>query len=266
MRGINVMLFEGYRQKVLLRIFRATLIFFLAGGTCPAATSGAKNSGQELKILFVGNSYIYVNDLPGVFSGLARAGGHATHVDSVAYPGWTLEQHAHSSVTRSLISQKSWDYIVLQEQSVLPVFSADRRRRMIPAARILKKEAQAREARILLLMTWAHRDGLNQTGLNTFVRMGNALAAAYQETGQELGIAVIPVGSAWQEARRQKPLFPLWQEDGSHPSQSGTYLTACVFYAALFKESPVGLECTAGLTQRTCAFLQNVAAATVLNK
>jgi hypothetical protein len=56
----------------------------------------------------------------------------------------------------------------------------------------------------------------------------------------------------------------LWQDDASHPSTAGTYLAACVFYAAVFRQSPDGLEFTAGLPADSAAILQKVAAQEVL--
>jgi hypothetical protein len=45
---------------------------------------------------------------------------------------------------------------------------------------------------------------------------------------------------------------------------SGTYLAACVFYATIFRQSPVGLGYDDGLPSGEAHTLQTVAAATVL--
>lgn len=55
------------------------------------------------------------------------------------------------------------------------------------------------------------------------------------------GAELVPVGLAWQRARELRPLIPIYDADQIHPSPLGTYLTACVFYGALTKKSPVGL-------------------------
>jgi hypothetical protein len=52
--------------------------------------------------------------------------------------------------------------------------------------------------------------------------------------------------------------------DGLHPTEEGTYLTALVFYAVLFQQSPEGLPYRAGLSEETALFMQAVAAETVL--
>jgi hypothetical protein len=56
----------------------------------------------------------------------------------------------------------------------------------------------------------------------------------------------------------------MWQSDGSHPTVSGTYLAACVFYATIFRVSPVGLADDDGLPSGEAHSLQTVAATTVL--
>jgi hypothetical protein len=79
-----------------------------------------------------------------------------------------------------------------------------------------------------------------------------------------LAVAVAPVGYTWAIVRQESPGIGLWQDDGSHPSTAGTYLAACVFYAAVFRQSPDGLEFTAGLPADSAAILQKVAAQEVL--
>ena len=64
--------------------------------------------------------------------------------------------------------------------------------------------------------------------------------------------------------RRQNPQLDLWQDDGSHPTEQGTYLAACVFYAVLFRQSPQGLTYGDGLAADTVRVLQTLAADTVL--
>jgi hypothetical protein len=63
----------------------------------------------------------------------------------------------------------------------------------------------------------------------------------------------------------QDPQLQPWQEDGSHPTEQGTYLAACVFYAVIFQESPQGLSYTRSLSAETAHQLQGVAAGRVLN-
>jgi hypothetical protein len=182
----------------------------------------------------------------------------------VAPGGWTLAQHADSEATLAQLRAATWDYVVLQEQSVRPTQARDRVDLMYPAARSLAAEADKAGASLLLYMTWGRRDGLPEKGFADFEAMQAELTAGYTAIGEELGGIVVPVGLAWQAALVRDPDVHLWQEDGSHPSLSGTYLAACTFYAVVFRESPEGLAFTGGLAAQQAGALQRIAADTVL--
>ncbi|MBN1304998.1 MAG: hypothetical protein JXA13_11240 [Anaerolineales bacterium] len=216
------------------------------------------------QILFIGNSYTYTNDFPTIFSKLNRSGGHEIRVAARVPGGWSLDDHAHSDLTLYNIREASWDYVVLQEQSVLSALPAEREGSMYPAVRLLNQEIKAVGARTILFMTWGRRDGLPEEGFEDFDDMQTEVTSGYEAVAGELDILVAPVGLAWQTAIEREPELDLWQADGSHPSLEGSYLAACVFYAFIFQESPVGLDYLAGLELSEALFLQVVAAETVL--
>jgi hypothetical protein len=85
-------------------------------------------------------------------------------------------------------------------------------------------------------------------------------------------VPVAPVGYAWFVVRRAHPEIGLWQDDGSHttaagtyPTAAGTYLAACVFYAAIFRQSPEGLTFEGGLADAQARVLQAEAGQSVLD-
>ena len=77
---------------------------------------------SPLKILFIGNSYTFVNDLPQICVGVAASAGDVISFDSYAPGGYSLQQHALDNNTVNKIKQGDWDYVVLQEQSRRPSF------------------------------------------------------------------------------------------------------------------------------------------------
>ncbi|MEI8333738.1 MAG: DUF4886 domain-containing protein [Chloroflexota bacterium] len=222
-----------------------------------------QGTGPCTRVLFIGNSYTYVNDLPGTFAEVARSGGRDVEVGMAAIGGATLGDHVASSATQGALAAQSWDVVVLQEQSQLPAVDAFRIGGFDPAVRSLVKTIHSAGARPLLFATWAHRDGWPEERLNDYASMQDRIDAAYVGIGRELGVGVAPVGAAWAAVRASDPGIDLWQPDGSHPSAAGTYLAACVFYAAIFGESPVGLGGRGGLPAETARALQQAAAAVV---
>ena len=216
------------------------------------------------RILFIGNSYTFVNDLLGMFTKLAKSGGHRVETGMSAQGGWFLSDHVNSAETLSQIKSSKWNFVVLQEQSELPASEQLRVSRMYPAARTLVKKIKEVGADPILFITWAHRDGWPDNGMPSYENMQSAINIGYTTIGHELDLRMAPVGYAWSKLRQQNPQLNLWQEDGSHPSEQGTYLAACVFYSVIYKESPVGLSYTGNLSTEDAQLLQKMAADIVL--
>jgi len=263
--------------------------FLLASGCGPAGavTRDAKAAPGAVQVLFIGNSYVYYNDLPPMLARLAASAGHEVRAEMVAKGGWTLEQHVASDETTGKIASRAWDYVILQEQSVIPSIPAEREAKMYPAARALHTQIAARGAQTVLMITWGRQKGLPKVGFAArgvqavlrmiwgrqkglprvefadYGGMQAQLATGYETIGAELGAVVAPVGLAWQKAVAKQPDVALWDPDGSHPAAPGSYLAVCVLYATLFGENPQGLSYHADLPPDEARFLQAVAAETV---
>ena len=183
------------------------------------------------RILFIGNSFTQRNDLPGMLAALAASAEPARRVETgrVIANGMALKTHWTRGEARALIRTKRWDFVVLQEQSTRPLKNP---RLMHEYVRLFDGDVAAAGARTALYMTWARRESFDRQ---------DELAEAYTSIGRELGALVVPVGTAWKLALADDPALVLHDRDGSHPAPAGSYLAACVFYAALFGESPVGL-------------------------
>jgi hypothetical protein len=245
----------GIAAAVGLGVFSLQL-----GGGCP----DAGRAPVCTRVLFVGNSYTTVNDLPGVFASLARSGGHRVEVGTAAGDGWTLADHAASSATATKLASAKWDMVVLQEQSQIPSVDQFRQTQMYPAARRLIATIRNQGALPVFYLTWARQDGWPENNLPNYGSMQAAIDDGYLGIATEQQVTVAPVGYAWSTLLGQATPATLWQADGSHPTPAGTYLAACVFYATIFRESPAGLGYHAGLPADQAAKIQEVAAATVL--
>lgn len=212
------------------------------------------------RVLFLGNSLTYYNDLPNMFAQLARSGKHKVEVGMYAPGGWSFQDHVNSVESIGAIQSQKWTYVVLQEQSAVPAVEGWRIYNMYPAARSLVPQVRSSGATPLFYLTWARRDGFPDYGMYDFESMQAQVNNAYYSIAAELDVPVVPVGSAWRLALVQHPEVTLFQEDGNHPTEEGSYLAACVFYGAIFHESPVGLRYRGGLPKEIAAVLQAVAA------
>ena len=77
---------------------------------------------QPVKILFLGNSYTAVNNLPNLVYNFALSKGDTLITNSYTPGGYTFQQHSVDSNAIAKIYSNQWDFVVLQEQSQYPSF------------------------------------------------------------------------------------------------------------------------------------------------
>jgi len=217
----------------------------------------------SLRVLFVGNSYTFTNDLPGEVVKLATSAAvnPLIQVSSVTAGGATLKNHWDSSGAVAEIGKATWDVVVLQGQSVEPLYDPTS---FATHAQLLAAKVKQAGAAPLFFETWARQAGNDVYSYawsgGTPKAMQAGLRQAYAAAASAAGAQVAPVGDAWEATLAAYPQMPIFAADGSHPSVHGTYLSACVFYAALAGKSPKGLGYRpAALSQAEADALQQLA-------
>lgn len=183
-----------------------------------------------MRILYVGNSFTSRNNLPGMLAVMASARGIEVEHRLISAGGASLRQHLNAGKALDEIAGGSYDVVVLQEQSTLPVKSPAR---MLDSVRDFHSAIEAAEARTALYLTWARRNAPESQA---------ALTAAYAAAAGETDALLVPVGLVWERflAAYEEPV--LHDADNSHPALAGSYLAACVFLVALLGEDPRGIE------------------------
>lgn len=224
---------------------------------------------DSVSVLFIGNSYTYVNDLPTVFSNLTISLGDEATIDSKTNGGFTFQNHLTDPLTHTKIQSKPWDFVVLQGQSQEPSFPTSQvnTATLPPAIELADSVYDNRYcSQPMYFMTWGRQNGDPQwDSINTFNKMNLRLRNAYVRFADSAQSCVAPVGVAWKYVRDNHPTINLYSGDGSHPSPEGTYLAACTFYASVFRKTPVGAGYTFGLDPTIAGQLQNAAAISVLD-
>jgi PKD repeat protein len=224
---------------------------------------------DSISVLFIGNSYLSVNNLPQMAQDLTESLGDHMLMDSKMNGGFTFQSHAFDATTYNKIHSKPWDFVVLQGQSQEPSFPFDQvSQQTLPYAQQISDSVYASNqcSQVNYYMTWGRQVGDPQwDSINTFDKMNTRLRNAYLRIADSTNASVSPVGVAWKYVRDNYPSINLYAGDGSHPSLEGSYLAACTFYSSLFQKSCVGASYTAGLNPQTCAILQLVASSIVLD-
>ncbi|MEZ4977678.1 MAG: T9SS type A sorting domain-containing protein [Chitinophagales bacterium] len=225
------------------------------------------------RVLFLGNSYTYVNNLPNLIDQLAISAGNDLIYDSNTPGGYTFQGHSTNATSLNKIASNQWDYVVLQEQSQIPSFPPSQvATDCYPYAAILNDSILSNNpcTEPLFYMTWGRKNGDASNcafypPLCTYAGMQDRLKTSYMELATNNNASVAPVGVAWEMVRNLYPSIELYSPDESHPSLAGSYLAACVFYSSIFRETSLGLSYTAGLDSLSVYRLQDIASSTVLD-
>lgn len=200
-----------------------------------------------MKILFIGNSYTYYNDMPSLFSALAETNGKACDVKSITKGGRKLYQNLSgedemAQEIAALPSQvETYDACVLQENSTYAIGHNDLFREGVKGHIELLSSVVSK---FYLYETWSRKEGsptLEENGWTTET-MTSGIALAYREVGQIYGAEIVPVGEIFYACVRKYPEIELYHPDKSHPSYTGSALSAIAHYRAIFGELPKTLE------------------------
>lgn len=251
------------------------MISKLVFGLFSIAILTSSTFAQQTSVLFLGNSYIYTGNLPATLYSLALSGGDTIVHQSNTPGGYTLEGHSTNTTSLGYIANSDWDFVVLQEQSQKPSFPpAQVATETLPYAEILvdsiKSSYECSEP--VFFMTWGRRDGDQQncqfySPLCTYDGMQQRLRESYLLMAQNNVATASPCGAAWKQVEIADSLLwrSLYSGDGSHPSASGTYLNACVFYSTIFRKTPVGLPYYSTIGQSTAETFQQIAEDVVMD-
>lgn len=304
-----------YRSQLL-----AILVFLPAAinPTTIVANEPAATPAKLVRVLAVGNSFSrnagkYVADI-------AEADGNQVTVFQAAPGGCSLERHWTCAAQfeanpedprgrpyddkslRQVLAAETWDFVTIQQVSIRS-FEPETYR---PFAQLLHAyiRKHAPRAEILIHQTWAYRadDPLFRSPEFQVQDMYRQLTAAYEGLGAELGCRLLPVGTAFENARlgdrwpdrfpdpdfdrtkAKPPALPdqrwslhvgyRWSKndagepslryDGHHANVAGEYLGSAVWYEVLTGCNVLGNRFVPdGLDAPRVALLQQIAHQTV---
>jgi hypothetical protein len=184
------------------------------------------------KVLFVGNSYTYFWNLPLTVQVMSEKDSIILETRQSTGGGMSLRQHwnhENNLKTKDIIENNKFDIIIIQDHSMQAINKPDS---LLYYGRLWGELIRKSGSKVYLYTTWARQNDPQKQQMIT---------DEYNKLAKDIDAVVVPVGQAWEKVRKLRPDIQLFDKDGSHPSPSGTYLSACVFYAVLSGKSPLGL-------------------------
>lgn len=184
-----------------------------------------------MKILFIGNSHTYMNDMPELTREMIEnAAGTNCEVFMLAYSARSLKWHMGEEYfsERFNILHGGYDYCIIQEQAH-PM--ADENDTITYAGKIIELCRKV-NTKPVIFETWAEKaKPENQEEMNR----------RYQELSKNQGVLLAPIGEVWSAVKTEAKNIPnsdLYWIDGEHASAIGDYLISMVLTRVITEKLP----------------------------
>ncbi len=154
----------------------------------------------RLRLLFVGNSHTFFNDMPEMVAERFRKDGYDCEVAMIAHGGWSLTQAVEEPEVQFNIRYGHYDYVMLQDMS--NPFESERR--FMRAIGTLVQWVREAGARPILYLPWTRCDGESRQA---------AMTASYKKASEEFSVPLAPQessgGSIGENIRRPRCIMKM---------------------------------------------------------
>ena len=217
--------------------------------------------------LFIGNSYLYYNDsLHNHFKRIVKERNpnfNVRGIKSATISGARLEHHNldHLLKPMAIGFVEKFDLVILQGGSGESLTPENRNSFSKKVKEYIDKiKSMDSKAALYMIPSYV------RPHKNYDPKLMRIIEDMYVKAGQRNNVLVIPVGLAFENAYKKIPNIKLHKSDGTHPNLLGTYLAACVVYASVYKESPIGIlyDYFGSIRSEDKLFLQEIAHETVV--
>lgn len=168
---------------------------------------------ELIKVLFIGNSHTYYNDMPSLVKRRLDEEGYDCHVTMLAHPAWFLAQHVEDPEAKFNIRFGGYDYVVLQEHA--HPFGPEEK--FFEAVRTLTDWIKEAGATPVIYLTWAQKNEPEAQ---------QRMTDAHKRIAEETGSLLAHVGDEWWGYMRSWPELEMYADDGAHASPAGSDFAA----------------------------------------
>lgn len=205
-----------------LHLFLFIIVLLSCSSDEPEVITSTK---PDLRILYVGNSLTYTNDLPILVKELGIREGLTIEYTELLFPNYSLEDHWNDGKVQKEIQKGTYDFVVAQQgPSALPESQV----LLLDYTTRLADQCRKANSKLALYMVWPSAD--RSFDLDNVI-------LSYTNAAKSTQSLICPAGLAWKNAWNIDSALPLYSPDDFHPSLTGSVLAAITIYATLTDKS-----------------------------
>lgn len=157
--------------------------------------------------------------MPKIFMDIGQENNVIVETTMLATGGQNLLWHSQQPSTRFNILYGNYDYIILQN-AAHPFWEWE----LDEGLPALKEFLQQTDAEVILFMTWPEKHLLEDMA---------EIQAGFSRASDATGYRVSPVGLYFYDFARHYPDMDVYDADGAHASEFGSYVVAAVLYETI---------------------------------
>jgi hypothetical protein len=228
------------------------------------------NAQNTEKILFIGNSMTFYNNMPTLFQQIANSKGKNVQTQLYAIGGTGFVDHVNDHNVYDTIASQKWDAVILQPGtgesyglSFPTSITIERGNRLIDSIRKYSPCAK------IILYEISNGIESNSSGSGNYAnyfatqtRIKDSITAI----AKGMQISFTPAGECFKHHYTSNKDLLLHQSyNDVHPNLNGSYLVACSIFNTLYQENVFPSNYYGGVNDTTALYLQNVSDQVVLN-
>jgi hypothetical protein len=186
----------------------------------PNACSATRTDDSAIRILFVGNSLTYSNNLPKIVESIGAARGKSVFSETLAFGNYAIEDHWNDGKMQKLICEGNFDFVVIQQG---PSSQSDGRVMLFDYGQRFKDICSSRGTELAFFMVWPAKENYH-----TF----SGVIRHYTDAANDTKSLLCAVGSQFKKLGNVGD-FRFYSPDNFHPSVEGSEIAAEIIYSTL---------------------------------
>ncbi len=174
------------------------------------------------KVLFIGNSLTYSNDLPNILKHIGKDFKIIIKTKALCYPNYGLEDHWNDKKFQNLMHQQHFDNVIIQQG---PSSQPPGKQMLVHYGTKINTVCKRKNATLGYFMVWPAK---------RYYHTFDGVIANHQYATKISEAQLYPAGVVWKMYEAKGNLESLYSYDQFHPSTAGSLLAALTIFKGLF--------------------------------